>query len=467
MHISDLLILSIRAFWAFLFNVDIVDGAPIRYATFTLGPSTTMHVTDIRDTTFTIVGFTTPPATSTTPYAYTTNLVEPRPAFQYINFSRHGDSYALGALVSAPVNHGNASSNNYLQSLYSFQLKEAFKCQLGIFNSELEYLPDTYVSFFIQNLAISVGSAVSNSLLMMQRNVFFNIGPSESHQCIAAAGLFGNPSIPFITPQSPAFQIDSGDSTYRSFYSTVPSFQQEARAMVNLFSVFEWNYVAIIAEYTLEGIGARRALIEQILLRGIVPICVSYVSTDSPTLAQAFANCVSQSKARIVVIWASISLASEVVNFIFINSTLSSTDNKYTFIASHQWAAMNRVETALFKGSYPFPLSFIYGTLGVHSFTGNTLQYDACVANINSTFEDSDEFRSMWEESFNCLLPPVPADIPICPGEINNRVYTCQCDGTENFDTLPRSVFLFFFVLIFHSLILITCKMLSKLLILD
>lgn len=453
-----------------IINANIDDD--VYNPTYIPGPSTTMHVTDIRKTTFTINGFTAPPATSTTPYAFTTNIFSPEPSFQYINFSRYGDSYALGALVDQNFHHKDVNLELKLQNLYSFQLKEAFKCQLGILNEDINYLPNTYISYFIQETAPSISGALSNAKLMMQRNVFFNIGPSYTYQCMAVSGFYSPPSISFITPTSSSFQFDSeADGQYlQSFYSTLPSSFQEANAMVNIFSVFKWNYVAVVAEYNLEGISARLNIVNQMILRGLVPICVSYVSSDSPQLSRAFASCVLNSQARVVVIWADIALAGHVVHSFFLNSTSSDTEKKLTFIASHQWANMNPADIKIFKGSNRFPISFIYGTLGIVPHLGDYYQYDSCISNITSSYDDSTFFKNIWEDNFQCKIPSLKnQELPKCPLEIKDRLFSCLCDNNESFIDVPKSVFFLeiFFSNTPFSHILIICKMLFQSLITD
>ncbi|XP_032228938.1 extracellular calcium-sensing receptor-like [Nematostella vectensis] len=98
------------------------------------------------------------------------------------------------------------------------------------------------------------------------------IGPVDSSSCLLVANLLDVVNIPVITPFATSEELSDG---LGSFFRTVPSDSEQAKAMADIIDYFKWEYVAVVAVDHSYGRYGVRALERESFARGTFCLAVT------------------------------------------------------------------------------------------------------------------------------------------------------------------------------------------------
>lgn len=272
-----------------------------------------------------------------------------------VTFPLNATSYAIGALVPLTLN-GTAS-------LSGVQFAEAFKCQLSVYNNNGRTLPNTLLTYYIQDSQDTPSDALFQTYLLNRKSVPMIVGPYYDIQFQPVEALCTTRNTPLISYGVGAVQY-ANTTLYPTFYRTLPSDQTQARAMAQTFKIFGWNFIVALFTNDIYGQSGKTALIAETGRQRIKVTCSSTITPNSTRGLANFASCVSQSEASVVVLWMGEMDAANTISFLYINATVNS---RLTFVAPDAWSQVP--DPTLFnqttaRTNYSFPLSFINGKHG-------------------------------------------------------------------------------------------------------
>jgi ABC-type branched-subunit amino acid transport system substrate-binding protein len=214
------------------------------------------------------------------------------------------NTVVLGALI--PV-HGSGTPCGAV-CLGAVQLVEAMVLAIDIINEDPSLLPNIKLAFDIRDSCLMINYALQQSLDYIQNSgdcsqqqgqgVSAVIGAARSTVSEATANLFGLFEVPQISYASTA-TIFSEDR-FSFFFRTTPADNFQARAMVDMFVMFEWEYVILLRSDDQYGLGGAEAIRMEIEKRNATRICIAAEITvvDDPNnynetvdnMNQAFVN---------------------------------------------------------------------------------------------------------------------------------------------------------------------------------
>lgn len=245
-------------------------------------------------------------------------------------------------------------------NLYGVQFAEFFKCAINLANSNSRILPNTLLTYFVQDIGAAPAESISQSLLLARRGVPAIVGPAYDEQVLAVNSIVAGEIIPFNSYGASAVQLSNG-TTYPSFFRTITDDIFQARAMAETCRLFGWDFVAALFTTDFYGQSGRTSFLNQAGRNRIKVTCVNQIDPGSTRGLQTFASCISQSEASVVLLWMGPEDAANALSFLYINSTIN---DRLTFLASDQWALIK--DPQAFNDTRPrtglsFPLSFIEG----------------------------------------------------------------------------------------------------------
>lgn len=309
-----------------------------------------------------------------TPIPVATNLVLEEVAYPFYEYFANSSSYSLGGLLPIAIDG--------VPTLSGVQFVEAFKCQLGILNSNPGILPHSYIPYTIRNVAgNSIPLATGEAYEFAAEEYFMVIGPPESVQVPPIGYMYAAQNITIISPSASA--IDIGNSTlFPSFFRTIPSDNLQARAMAETMRLFGWTFVAALFTNDAYGTSGQVSFRAQAGRNLIKVTCASSFTPGTLTNVEKFSDCVAASDANVVLLWStqrgvrSVAMlltpyppaacvvgledAANVLSVMYQNVT----NDDLTFIASDAWAVINpeTFNATTQRTGVSFPLSYLNGT---------------------------------------------------------------------------------------------------------
>lgn len=250
-----------------------------------------------------------------TPIPEATNLVLDNVAYPSFEYYVNASSYALGGLLPITLDG--------VPTLAGVQYVEAFKCQLGILNSNRDILPHSYVTYTIRNagvnsIPLSTGEAYEFSL----EEYFMVIGPPESVQVPPIGYLYAAQNISIVSPS--ASSVDIGNATlYPSFFRTIPSDNFQARAIAETMRLFGWTFVAALFTNDAYGTSGQVAFRTQAGRNRIKVTCARSFTPGTLNNIEKFSDCVAASDANVVLLWSTNNETGQHAKLFTFYSTLS------------------------------------------------------------------------------------------------------------------------------------------------
>ena len=256
--------------------------------------TTLVDVLTQANTTITDSNFTATTTATSTPYPYAENYVLKKVVFPQFSIPVNLTSYNLGALI--PLTQSKSPS------LAGVQYVEAFKCQVNLINGDPAVLPDSFITYTVQNSDILIPSGTGDAYLLERDDVFMVVGPPVDEQTTSIGYLYAAQNITFVSYDTSS--VDLVNTTiYPSFFRTIPSDALQARSMVETFGLFGWYYVAAIFSADDYGTSGRQSLLSEAENSGIVIACQQSSNPNSTNALEDFSNCVAGSQATVVLLW--------------------------------------------------------------------------------------------------------------------------------------------------------------------
>ena len=256
--------------------------------------TTTVSLIDLtNNSTLTILSQTSP-TSSLTPFPEPTDFVLDQVNYEFLSFKSNATSYAMGGLLPITLN-----GKPWLAGI---QYIEAFKCQLNILNSNSRILPVSLITYLIQNTEASVALSTQQAFLLMQKNVFMNVGPPYNEQISPVAYMYAPERLSLVSFDASSIFL-ANSTTYPSFFRTIPSDNFQARAMAETMRIFGWNFVAALFTPDTYGTSGRSAFLSQSGRQRIKVTCSNSIQPGSTSGLASFANCVATSDASVVLLW--------------------------------------------------------------------------------------------------------------------------------------------------------------------
>lgn len=307
-----------------------------------------------------------------------TSMLTPMPTAAYYIFAdvaydsyeyfANVSNYEMGALFPMTLNG--------IPYLTGVQYVEAFKCQLGILNSDRSILPNSYVAYMIRNSDSKIPLATGEAFEFDRQYYFMVVGPPYNDQVAPISYLYSPQNVSFVSYSAAA--IDLGNSTRcPSFFRTIPSDNFQARAMAETMRLLGWTYVAALFTNDAYGLSGFEAFTIQAGRNRIQTTCTTSFTPGTIDALEGFSSCVADSDASVVLLWStttsrhkiethSFSIvdqdnAADALAFLYNNAT----NSRLTFIASDRWAFIEDPSTfndTKSRTGYSFPLEFINGT---------------------------------------------------------------------------------------------------------
>ena len=258
--------------------------------------STTTTGTDSSTTTDTF-SYSFPPDTAASSFPFSTTASQPQATNTIIEDStrpeswhyKNASTYQIGALIPMSANGSGLLSG--------VQLAESFKCAINLINSNSRVLRNNLLTYLIQDTEVLPSVATNQAFLLDRRGLSMVIGPYEYDALPPIANLYNNVSLPFISYGASGVQYSNG-TQYPSFFRTIPSDVNTARAMAETMKLFGWNYVAAIFSSDSYGQSGRTALLQQIGRQRLKVTCVNQIDPGSVRGLPNFADCVARSDAE-------------------------------------------------------------------------------------------------------------------------------------------------------------------------
>lgn len=260
------------------------------------GDTVTVNLAASDNSTAFVGGFTVP-SSSLTPVPEPTNLILQDVSFEFLDIEVNATSYVMGSLL--PITR---SGKPWLAGV---QYVEAFKCQLNILNSNTRILPQSLVTYLIQNSDVTITNATQQALLLQNQDTFMVVGPAYDDQIPSVGYLYGPQNSSFVSFDSSSINV-ANSTIFPSFFRTMVSDNFQARAMAETMKIFGWTFVAALFTTDSYGQSGRTALLSQTGRQRIKVTCNNSINPGSTSGLVNFADCVAQSEASVVVLWSKV-----------------------------------------------------------------------------------------------------------------------------------------------------------------
>ncbi|XP_066540560.1 vomeronasal type-2 receptor 1 [Hoplias malabaricus] len=308
----------------------------------------------------------------------------------------------------------------------TFRWTQTMLYAINEINSRNDLLPNTDLGYVIYDSCFTISKAVEGTLTFLtgQDEAVPNyrcgngaplaamVGAGGCDLSIATARILGLYYFPQVSYSSSCSVLESRFQ-YPTFLRTIPSDEHQSVGMAELVLRFGWTWVGTIAsddDYGKYGIKRFKEVVEE------AGVCISFSETlpkySSPESIQRIVRTISESTAKIVVVFSSdVDLSSLVTELVQNNVT------NRTWIASESWV------TSALIARQPNVLSILSGTLGFAIQRAEIPGLQKHLLNIDP-YQDplTEEF---WETAFNCTLSYSRA--------LRN---TRLCTGKENLEKL-------------------------------
>jgi metabotropic glutamate receptor 6/7/8 len=129
------------------------------------------------------------------------------------------------------------------------------------------------------------------------------IGPVDSSSCLVVASLLKVVQIPAITAFATSEELSTG---FDSFFRTVPSDNQQVKAMADIIDHFNWSYVGVIAVDHSYGRYALRALEHEVATRRTFCIAMTGYFPQSgyeDKIQHIIASLKQRENVRVIILW--------------------------------------------------------------------------------------------------------------------------------------------------------------------
>ena len=324
---------------------------------------------------------------------------------------REGKDIVLGGLFAIQLSYaagGQCSSN---PTLTGTERLEAMLYAIDLINSDPYLLPNITIGYDIRDTCMSENIGLDESIefvssedlchdicssntTTLNTTITAVIGATVSHVSIPIASLFRLFNLPQVSYSSTSSLLNNRDR-YTYFFRTVPSDDQQARAMIDLIVYFGWDHVSTIYSNNLYGQPGitefhRLARKENICIDLNEGINENFVTANYTVLANKLFN----SSANVVVLFASIHHVVELLTEI--KTVQRNSTRQFLWIASDSWATFR--EAADFS-------SIVSGMWGVAPLTTKYDKFEEYYSNLTlGTNVRNSFFTEYYQVFYNCIV---------------------------------------------------------------
>ncbi|KAL7879111.1 hypothetical protein AOLI_G00100850 [Acnodon oligacanthus] len=316
-------------------------------------------------------------------------------------FSVHNRLASTGnSTSSVPVSSGCEGFN-----FRTFRWTQTMLFAINEINNSSKLLPNTDLGYVIYDSCFTISKAVEGTLTYLTGQDYAVpnyrcgngaplaalVGAGGCDLSIATARILGLYYFPQVSYSSSCSVLESRFQ-YPTFLRTVPSDEHQSVAMAQLVLRFGWTWVGTIAaddDYGKYGIKRFKEIVEE------AGVCISFAETlpklTSPETIQRIVRAVTESTAKIVVVFSSDVDLSPLVEELLRNNVTNR-----TWIASESWVTSSLIARR------PNIMSVLGGTLGFAIQRAEIPGLQEHLLRIDP-YQDAltEEF---WETAFNCTL---------------------------------------------------------------
>lgn len=285
--------------------------------------------------------------------ANATNTISSNLTYEYYALPNNNPSFNIGGLIPLSINQA-ASRDGIL-------LAESFKCSLNLINNNRGVIPNTSLTYSIQDTDTDINIAMNQALLLERRGTFAIVGPQFDNQVLPVTNLYNTINIPLISYGAGSTFL-SNSTVYPTFFRTWPPDSGQARAMAETFRLLGWTFISALFTNDQYGQSGRSALLQATARQRIRITCLNNITPNATQGLVNFSDCLSTSDANVVVLWMDPQSASNAISVLY-NNTLN---RRITFVAANEWALMTNIKEFIKLGErvtgLSYPPSYLQGT---------------------------------------------------------------------------------------------------------
>lgn len=169
--------------------------------------------------------------------ANTTNSITSNFTKEYFSIEVNATSFNIGALIPLSV-MGVAS----LEGVF---LAETLKCAIDLTNNNRGILPNTFITYSIQDTDTDIDIATNQGFLLERRSTFAVVGPQSDDIVLPVINLYNTVNIPSISYGAGSTFLNNG-TVYPTFFRTWPGDSFQARAMAETFRLLGWTFISAL-----------------------------------------------------------------------------------------------------------------------------------------------------------------------------------------------------------------------------
>lgn len=284
--------------------------------------------------------------------ANATNTISSNLSKEYYALPNNNPSFNIGALIPLSA-EGVASRDGIL-------LAESFKCSLNQINNNAALIPNTSLTFSIQDTDTDINIAMNQAMLLERRGTFAIVGPQFDNQVLPVTNLYNTINIPLISYGAGSTFL-SNSTVYPTLFRTWPPDSVQARAMAETFRLLGWTFISALFTNDQYGQSGRSALLQATARQRIRITCLNNISPNSTQGLVNFSDCLSTSDANVVVLWMDAQSASNAISVLYNNTA----NRRITFVAANEWALITNITEFINRGELvtglSYPASYLQG----------------------------------------------------------------------------------------------------------
>lgn len=264
---------------------------------------------------------------------------------EYYAVPNNSPSFNLGGLIPLTVN-GQASRDGVL-------LAESLKCSLNQINNNRGLIPNTSLTYSVQDTGTDINVAMNQALLLERRGTFAIVGPQFDNQVLPVTNLYNTINIPLISYGAGSTFL-SNATVYPTLFRSWPPDSAQARAMAESFRLLGWTFISALFTNDQYGQSGRSALLQATARQRIRITCLNNIAPNSTQGLVNFSDCLSTSDANVVVLWMDAQSASNAISVLYNNTA----NHRITFVAANEWALTTNITEFISRGERVTGLSY-------------------------------------------------------------------------------------------------------------
>ena len=342
----------------------------------------------------------------------------------------NGTDFVIGSIMGLTKSPGGPVN------IKGVQRAIAFECAVAALNANSTANAGKKYYYQMVNDGSNAAESMNAAVYLVNSGVQMVVGASNSDTTLAAASLLTSFNITLASPSASSVLLNN-NQIYPSFLRFGPSDLDQAAAIANTMTYFNWSLVTPIYTNDPYGLSGQSQFVLQAQNNKILLTCGRVIQPGQLNGIQDTIRCLSNSDSSVVLLWMDSENASNVIAALYNASLTTTALDRLTFIATDAWSNYGDFER-FSQGK--FPESYMQGSLEYSPRLGDQSLFDECLSGLNPDNSDIPNFQSFWESTFRCQYTPDDPSVPICPTNLLKRSIngTCKCDGSENLQDISQ-----------------------------